>query len=304
MDSTAALTLAAGAGGGGAAGIEQLRARWLGGLALATARGYAHDVAAWLEHCAAAGIDPAAASDRDLTGYLGAIAHLAPATRARRLAGIASFYRWLHDEGVVATVPSVPAGSRPHVRGRDDARLIGLDVDQAAALIIQADAWSDRMGAFVATLLSTGARLSEALTLVPAAIVPAGGGRHVTTIHGKGNRTRTVAVPPLALERLERIEPADPHAPYFVTRSGRAWGAREARDSLARLGRRAGVPLHPHLLRHSAGSIALAQGVDVERVREMLGHASLSTTQLYVRARHSIDASATYAVAAAIAPRH
>lgn len=287
---------------GGAGRLEQLRARWLGGLAPSTARGYSTDVAAWLNWCEEVGIDPATAQDRDLTGYLAAIADRAPSTRARRLAGIRSFYTWLHDEGAVDVVPAVPAGSRPRVRGRDDARLLGVDIETAAALITAADQWSPRMSALVATLLATAARISEGLSLTPAHLRPAGGGRVVTTIHGKGDRVRTVAVPPLALERLEAIAPEDPSLPFFVTRTGRAWSPREARDSLSRLGRRAGIPLHPHLLRHSGASIALAQGADIEAVREMLGHSSLSTTQRYLRARRALDASPTYAIAAAIAP--
>ena len=183
--------------------LEQLRDRWLGGLAPATARGYSADVAAWLSWCARAGVDPAAAGDRDLTAYLAELAPLAPATRARRLAGIRSFYTWLRDEGAVTTIPTVPAGSRPRARGRDDARLIGLDVTSATALLLAADDWSPRLSALVATLLSTSARISEALALTPARLRPVGGGRIVTTIHGKGERVRTVAVPPLALERVE-----------------------------------------------------------------------------------------------------
>lgn len=282
--------------------LDHLRSRWLGGLSPATARGYSSDIASWLTWCADEGVTPDRAEDRDLTAYLASIAHLAPSTRARRVAGIRSFYSWLRDEGITSHVPTVPTGSRPRTRGRDDTRLLGLDAAQAAALISAADAHSPRLSALVATLLSTSMRISEALALTPAAMHPAGGGRVVTTIHGKGERVRTIAVPPLALERLESLAPPTPTSPYFVTRTGRPWSQREARDSITRLGRRTGTPLHPHTLRHSGASIALAHGADIEAVREMLGHSSLSTTQLYLRARRSLDASPTYAVAAAIAP--
>lgn len=289
-------------GAGSAGRLEQLRGRWLGGLAPATARGYSADVAAWLAWCQGAGVDPAAAGDRDLTAYLAAIAELAPATKARRLAGIRSFYVWLRDEEVVTTVPTVPAGSRPRVRGRDDARLVGLDAAAAARLLGAADAHSPRMAALVATLLTTGARISEALELAPSQLRHGAGGRVTATITGKGDRTRTVVVPPLALERLEAIRPDDDADRFFRTRTGRPWTQRQVRDALTRFGRRHNLPLHPHLLRHSAASISLARGVNIEAVRDMLGHGSLSTTQRYVRAAATLDGSPAYSLAAAIAP--
>lgn len=89
-----------------------------------------------------------------------------------------------------------------------------------------------------------------------------------------------------------------------MTRTGKAWTQREVRDALTRLGRRRGLRLHPHLLRHSAASISLARGANIEAVRDMLGHASLSTTQRYVRAAATLDGSPAYSLAAAVAPPH
>lgn len=88
-----------------------------------------------------------------------------------------------------------------------------------------------------------------------------------------------------------------------MTRTGKAWTQREVRDTLTRLGRRRGLRLHPHLLRHSAASISLARGANIEAVRDMLGHASLSTTQRYVRAAATLDGSPAYSLATAVAPR-
>lgn len=288
---------------GGGAGLEQLAARWLGGLAPTTARGYRADVRSWLRWCAANGLDPRAATARDLTAYLATLSHLATSTQVRRLAGIRSFHVWLRDEGVIAAVPELPAGAAPRTRGRDDARLLGLDAQDAAALMAAADAHSPRMAALIATLLTTGARISEALALTPARLRAGAGGRVTTTITGKGGRVRTVVVPPLALERLDAVRPDSPDELFFVTRTGKAWTQREVRDSLARLGRRHGLHLHPHLLRHSAASISLARGANIEAVRDMLGHSSLSTTQRYLRAAATLDGSPAYNLAAAVTPR-
>lgn len=224
----------------------------------------------------------------------------ATSTRVRRLAGIRSFHTWLRDEGLATTVPELPAGARPRVRGRDDARLVGLDAATAAKLMAAADAHSPRMAALIATQLTTGARISETLALTPALLNVGAGGRVTTTITGKGGRVRTVVVPPLALERLDAVQPDSPTGLFFVTRTGKAWTQREVRDALTRLGRRHGLRLHPHLLRYSAASISLARGVNIEAVRDMLGHGSLSTTQRYVRAAATLDGSPAYSLAAVL----
>ena len=298
MGSTAALTPKS----EGPVGLEQLRDRWLGGLSPATARGYSADVRHWLRWCTHTGIDLRTATGRDLTEYLAAIAELATSTRVRRLAGIRSFHTWLRDEGIVAAVPELPAGARPRVRGHDDARLLGLDAPAAAGVMAIADAHSPRMSALVAVLLTTGARITETLALTPARLHSGAGGRVTTTIIGKGDRIRTVVIPPLTLERLEKIHPGDNGELFFRTRTGKPWTQRQVRDAMTRLGRRHGLVLHPHLLRHSAASISLARGANIEAVRDMLGHGSLSTTQRYVRAAATLDGSPAYSLAAAITP--
>lgn len=281
------------------ADLDVLAARWLGGLAPTTRRGYAADVRAWLEWAASHGIDPRAATGRDLAAWVSTLDGLAPTTRARRVAGVRSLYRWLHDEGVVATIPDLPRGSRPRVRGQDDARLVGLDADTVARVMAAADDHSCRMAALVALLLTTGFRIHEALALTPEHLRVGGGGRVTATITGKGERTRTVVVPPLAVERLDAIRPSD-GGPYFRTRTGRNWGQREVRDALARMGRAMTPPvaLHPHALRHTVASLALARGTNVAAVQAMLGHSSLNTTQTYVRAAGNLDASPAYDLAA------
>lgn len=280
--------------------LGRFRARWLGTLAPSTRRGYSTDARSWIEHCAMVGLDPRDATGRDLTAWLDAFSHLRPSTRARRLSAVMSMYAWLRDEGVVTVVPEVPNGSRPRARGQDDARLVGLDQATAHRLLVAADGHSPRMAALVALGLTTGLRIQEMLSLNPSTLRTDGGGRMLATVTGKRERTRSVVVPPLAAERLAALEPERSSTPYFRTRTGRQWSQREARDSLARLGDRIGVRLHPHLMRHTAASLALATGADMESVRAMLGHESLATTQRYVRAASALDKSPAYALAAAL----
>lgn len=280
--------------------LGRLRARWLGTLAPSTRRGYSTDARSWIEHCARVGLDPREATGRDLTAWLDELSHLRPSTRARSLSAVMSMYAWMKDEGVVAVVPEVPSGSRPRARGQDDARLVGLDQATAHRLLVAADGHSRRMAALVALGLTTGLRIQEMLSLTPSTLRTDGGGRVLATVTGKRERTRTVVVPPLAAERLAALDPDTSSTPYFRTRTRRQWSQREARDSLARLGDRIGVRLHPHLLRHTAASLALATGADMESVRAMLGHESLSTTQRYVRAASALDRSPAYALAAVL----
>lgn len=285
--------------------LDRAQERWLGGLAPTTRRGYSADVRAWLEWARAAGVDPARPTGRDLAEHLASLGHLAVSTRARRLAAVLSFYAWLRDEGLSAADPRPPRSARPRVRGLDAARLGGLDAAQAQRIMAAADAASPRSAALVALLLTTGLRISEALSLTVADLAGAdAGGRCVVTVTGKGSKTRSVVVPPLAVERLARlIDGREGPARLFITRTGSPWLPREAADHLARLGRKAGLPgIHPHQLRHTAATLALTGGSNVEAVRAMLGHSSLATTQRYVIAAGALDASPAYALAATVAP--
>lgn len=281
--------------------IAHLSSRWLGTLAPSTRRGYTSDVRSWLAHCSETELDPTVANGRDLTAWLDGLAHLKPSTRARRLSAVLSMYCWLKDEGVVGSIPEVPRASRPRVRGQDDARLVGLDQATAARLLAVADDHSPRMAALVAVGLTTGLRVDELLGLTGSHLRTDGGGRVLATVTGKREKTRTVVVPPLAAERLAALTKDCPRDPYFSTRTSKPWTQREARDSLRRLGRRIDIPnLHPHLLRHTAASLALSSGASMEAVRAMLGHESLATTQRYVRAAGALDASPAYALAVAL----
>ncbi|SLN01209.1 Tyrosine recombinase XerC [Brachybacterium faecium] len=275
------------------ADLDTLRSRWLGTLAPTTRSGYSADARAWLSYAYSEGIDPKTATGRDVAEWVATLNAFAPSTRARRVAGVRSFYTWLRDEGVVAAVPELPRSVRPRVRGQDDARLVGLSSSDAYRVMSAADEHSPRMAALVSVLFTTGLRIHEALALTAGDLRVDGGGRVTATITGKGERVRTVVIPPVAVERLDAIRPQDGGV-YFRTRTGRSWDQREARDALGRMGNRLGMHLHPHILRHTAASLALARGRGIEDVRMMLGHSSLTTTQRYVRAAGNLDRTPAY----------
>lgn len=282
--------------------VSQHASRWLGGLSLATRRGYSTDVAQWIAWCVSHGIDARTVTGRDTTQWLADISHLSPATRSRKLAAVNSFYRYLRDEGIVDADPAPPSSRRPRVRGHNAARLKGLDADQAQTLLRVADDSSARLAAIVSLMLTTGLRVSEAASITPNMVTTDSGGRVVLTVTGKGERVRSVVVPPVAVERLAAIAPTNGFEFYFRTSSGKQWTPDEIRDSIARLGRRAGIlHLHPHALRHTAGTLSVKGGANIEAVRQMLGHASLNTTQQYVTAAGALDASPAYLLASQVA---
>lgn len=292
--------------------IERLQSRWLGGLSVSSRRAYHSDVKDWRAWCELNYVAPLEATSLDGTAWLDSLSHLSVSTRKRKLAGVASFYAWLREEGATDADPRPKRSQRPKVQGEDSQKLVGLDRKAAVALLRKADDHSPRMSAYVALSLTTGLRVAELASLRPADVKRDSGGRTVATISGKGERVRSVVIPPLAVERLEAIAPEDATDCYFRTRTGAQWKPDGIRDALAILGKSVEIQaddgsvftlegLHPHALRHTAASMALAAGSNVESVRAMLGHASLSTTQRYVTAAGALDNSPALVLASKLA---
>jgi integrase/recombinase XerD len=82
----------------------------------------------------------------------------------------------------------------------------------------------------------------------------------------------------------------------FTTLTGRRWDRNGAHDTITRIGQRARITLHPHLLRHTA-TLALDAGAPLDRVQDLLGHADPRTTMRYAHARQRLDTSAAYDLA-------
>ena len=143
-----------------------------------------------------------------------------------------------------------------------------------------------RNQALLQFLYYTGARVAEACGLEWRDLQDLAGARPVVAIHGKGGRTRHVALPLDCARAVAQLQPAapDPESPVFRTRSGRAlvrWAATQIVKTAAR---RAGLSarVSPHWLRHAHASHALDRGAAVHVVQHTLGHASLATTTRYV----------------------
>ncbi len=209
---------------------------------------------------------------------------LAPRSLARVLSSWRGLFAWLAREHEVAANPC--AG----VRAPKAAKRLPetLSPDAAVRLVTVEDDGPDaaRDRALFELAYSSGLRVSELTGLDVDAIDAQGGEIRVT---GKGAKTRIVPVGAPALEaiaawlalRAQRAAPGE--RALFVGRSGRRLAPREVQRRIKRRALLAGldVDVHPHMLRHSFASHVLQSSGDLRAVQEMLGHASIASTQVY-----------------------
>lgn len=232
---------------------------------------------------------------------------LSPRSLARILAAWRGFYTWWAPQLGLSANPA--DGIRAPRAPRSLPKALGVEQTQAmldhGATTGQARSPAGRCNAAMFELLySSGLRLSELTGLDLRYVRSSGyesrgwldlGGAEVTVL-GKGGRRRSVPVGAKACEALRdwlavRSEVAAPRGEandeyaLFLGERGRRIAARSVQTRLARFGEQAGVAtrVHPHVLRHSFASHVLQSAGDLRAVQEMLGHASISTTQIYTR---------------------
>ena len=202
----------------------------------------------------------------------------------RLLSAIRSFFRYLLREGLVGNNPAISIRA-PKQERRLPAT---LDTDTINHLLsFKADTpIAIRDKAMLEIFYSSGLRLSELADLEWPALDARSGILRVT---GKGNKTRIVPIGRVALEaieqwRRERALIADfDESKIFVSMRGNAISVRSIQQRVAHWARHQGLPqkVYPHLLRHSFATHLLEGGADLRAVQEMLGHADISTTQIY-----------------------
>ena len=270
--------------------------RWLGGYSPATQAAYRRDSQEWFDYCLARSVDPLRATRGDTTGWIDDLRRSgrAESTVARKIASLASLYDWARDEGITDVDP-IPR-RRPKV-SRDERHILGLDRDQARALLRSAKAWGPRESALTVLLVTCGLRISEALGADLSDLAEVRGHRTLTVL-GKGSKPRTIALPPATWHAIAEYVEGRGVGPVFITSTGARWDRVAAARSLDRIAQRAGLPhLHPHVLRHTAATLALDAGAPLDRVQALLGHADPRTTMRYAAARERLDTSAAYDVA-------
>jgi integrase/recombinase XerC len=262
-----------------------------------TVRAYGDGVATYLgflERHRGESLSLAAMSDISAADIRAYLAHrragerpLSPRSVSQALSAIRTFHRFLDrrlDTPNAAIVlvrgPRLPAGV-PRPVSEDQAR--GLI--EEASFDLDRDDWQGARDAALLTLLwGCGLRISDALSLTRGE-VPFGDSLRVT---GKGGKTRLVPVLPAVAEAIDGYlaelpaEPA-PDEPLFRAVRGGPLSPRHAQALMQKLRGRLGLPASatPHALRHSFATHLLGAGADLRVIQELLGHASLSTTQRY-----------------------
>jgi integrase/recombinase XerC/integrase/recombinase XerD len=261
------------------------------GAAEKTRRAYGTDVGQFAAWCDARGLAPEAVDARMLRRYLAALSDQrhAATTTARKLAALRAFYRGLREHGLVSQSPAdlLSAPKRPAYLPRV------LKQEEIAALldrIPSAGALDMRDRALLELAYASGLRAEELVSLDLGSVDFDG---EQVRVEGKGGKTRFVPAgePALmALARyLERGRPAlanDPDEPaLFLSKSPRRLSTSDVRRRLRGWATRLGLAgaVSPHALRHTFATHLLDNGADLRAIQEMLGHASISTTQVYTR---------------------
>ena len=223
-------------------------------------------------------------------------------TLMRSLAGVRSFARFLERNGK-GKVGALAAVRAPKLAKTLPKPLAASAAKQMTDIDIRAgeerETWVlARDAAVLALLYGSGLRISEALGLKR----KDADGRDALTVLGKGNKTRMVPVLPQVTKAIAdyvALCPYDlpPDGPLFVGARGGSLSPRIVQLAMARLRGALGLPdsATPHALRHSFATHLLARGGDLRAIQELLGHASLSTTQIYtaVDAEHLLDVYAS-----------
>lgn len=267
------------------------------GLARNTVLSYRRDLAGYVGFLARSGVsDVTSIGEQTVSGYIAALRSpgdgsraLAPSSVARALAAARGWHRYLLAEGVTAADPSRDVHPPRQAKRLPKA----LGIDQVAALL---DAAGDetrprglRDRALLEFLYATGARISEAVGLDVDDIDRAAG---LVRLFGKGSKERLVPVGSFACAAIDaylvRGRPAlaavgRGSAALFLNVRGGRLSRQSAWQVLRDAAGRAGItePVSPHTLRHSFATHLLQGGADVRTVQELLGHASVTTTQIY-----------------------
>ncbi len=280
-----------------------------------TRAAYRRDVSDFVAWCAGRDLDVLALRRAQVDAYAATLANtanprtgrpLAPATVARRLAALSSWYGYLVDNEACPHNPVVRV-RRPRI-DRDHTATVGLTAAQATAVL--AAAGSDAvLGAATAAalagfLVQIGARVSEVCALDVSDLGHDSGHRTVR-LRMKGGKTRIRAVPPGLAAAIERHLAGRVDGPLFQAPDGRRLDRHTVYRFVQRAAKAAGIEsaekITPHSFRHAWATLARERGASLEERQHALGHADPRTTQRYDRARQNLDRDPSYLVAAAVA---
>jgi integrase/recombinase XerD len=265
------------------------------GLSLATVAAYRRDLGQYAAYLAEREPDPEA-----VAGYIASLHRRGLAARsvARQVAAVRGFHRFLVAEGLAAADPTrlLDSPRRPAALPK------ALTVEEVLALLEAPDPATPegrRDRALLEFLYATGARVSEAVGLDQLDLDLTEGTARLT---GKGDKQRLVPVGGPACralaaylpDRLAARRPGKDSGAVFLNRRGGRLSRQAVWEIVRRHAGRGGLDpgeVSPHVLRHSAATHMVEGGADLRTVQELLGHASISTTQIYTRVspRHLLE---------------
>ena len=276
------------------------------GLAANSRAAYARDLARYVAFVRGRRVrDPDAVTEAVVQAYARSLRdarddegrpRYAPATVARRLVAVRSFHRFCVDEGLAATDPTEELGTPRVPQGLPKA-LTEPEVEALLGSVEGDDPVARRDRAVLETLYATGIRISELCGLDRADLDLHDG---VVRVFGKGSKERLVPLGRAARAALDdylrnsrpalELAPSGrrtgpPGDPVFVNSRGARLSRTSCWHIVRNAGRRAGLGdrLSPHVLRHSCATHMLDHGADIRVVQELLGHVSISTTQIYTK---------------------
>jgi site-specific recombinase XerD len=256
-----------------------------------TKRAYGSDLAQFARWAAGRELEPKDVGPKDVRGYIAGLSErdVAPSTSARKLAAVRALFASLREHGLLAQSPA-DLVSTPR-RGTHLPRV--LSVRESARLLDGIPAGSPlelRDRALFELAYACGLRAEELVSLQGADVDYDG---EQVRVEGKGRKTRFLPVGEVALAAvrayLERgrgaLAAGDGQGALFLSKSGRPLGTSDVRRRLRTWTARIGIDggCSPHALRHSFATHLLDGGADLLSIQELLGHASVSTTQVYTR---------------------
>ena len=250
-----------------------------------TLKGYRTDLEDFVRGYAASGSDDIRAVDvRAVRAHLAALhtRGLDPVSIARKLAALRSCFRFLVRRGLLDRNPA------KQVRApRPPRKLVSfLPIDETVAMMdTRHPRGTPRDAAIVELLYASGLRASELVALPLSALAP---DHRFLVVRGKGGKERLVPVLPVTRNAIARYialcpYPFAPETPLFLGAKGGRLSPRIVQLVVQRLRDTLDLPdtATPHALRHSFATHLLSAGADLRQIQELLGHASLSTTQVY-----------------------
>ena len=214
-----------------------------------------------------------------------------PATMARKIATLRSFHRWLEKRGLITVNPMLMIRTPKQAKRLPKA----INVEQVEKLLAAPNdntLLGARDRAILETLYSTGIRVSELVGINRGDVDEQG---QALIVMGKGKKERIVPLGSHALAAIRHYATIldrdlaqtghgpDPQAPLFINKHGGRLSTRSVRRKVSKYLTEAGLDptISPHTLRHSFATHLLDNGADLRSVQELLGHQSLSTTQVY-----------------------